>query len=236
MSVSIASMGSAADRPSLCMTIRPWASSSDSEVVVPTAWAVATRSSPAASNDLIGDDARRASGSGTDSTGEHGRGAAARETGAADRQPLDRDIRAHGERVGVPGSLADDRDQRRAGVARLRRAVDDDRLGDRRQGRGRRDRLDAGTRDGEVDRIRPARGGVGIEDGLAERAGAAVGRRRDHELTGRDDDREPGPGSVRAPSDCGIQAQRGVALVSRRRGERHSGQRRVERRERAAVG
>src|SRR5262249_21011060 len=41
-------------------------------------------------------------------------------------------------------------------------------------GRGRRDGLDSVARDGKVDRVGLAGGGVGIEEGLAERAGAAV--------------------------------------------------------------
>ncbi len=58
--------------------------------------------------------------------------------------------------------------------ARLRVAVDRDRRADRRKRRVGRDRLDAGARDVERDRIR-ARVRVGVQDGLAQRPGARIG-------------------------------------------------------------
>src|SRR5262245_16658931 len=64
-------------------------------------------------------------------------------------------------------------------------AVDDHRVDDRRQRRRRRDGLDAAAGDGELDEVRPTRkvrGEVGVEDGLAQRARAAVGGRRDREV------------------------------------------------------
>ena len=59
------------------------------------------------------------------------------------------------------------------------------------KGRDRNDRLDAVARDGEVDRVRAPRRGIGVEDGLAERAGAAVGRRRDREQAVGDEELGP---------------------------------------------
>ena len=76
--------------------------------------------------------------------------------------------------------------------------------------------------------------GVGIEDRLAERTGAAVGGRRDRESTARDVELDLGRdrrGTVRV----GVQVQREAALESGRRDERQSVQRRVQRGERAAV-
>ena len=67
------------------------------------------------------------------------------------------------------------------------------------RGDGRRDRLDPGTRDVEVDRVGPARGQVGIEDGLAERSRPAVGGGRDPESTVGDDDRDLGLDASRHP-------------------------------------
>ena len=75
---------------------------------------------------------------------------------------------------GVPGSLADDGNQRHAGVARLRGPVDQEGGGDRGQGRGGCDCLNPLAGDVEVNCVRCPAGGVGIEDRLAERAGAAV--------------------------------------------------------------
>ena len=55
--------------------------------------------------------------------------------------------------------------------SRLGQTVDKYRVDDRGQWRDRNDRLDPRARDIEVDRVRRAGGGVGIEDRLAERAG-----------------------------------------------------------------
>ena len=72
-------------------------------------------------------------------------------------------------------------DGQRVGAGpRLGVAVDDHRVGDRRQGRGRADRLHARAGDGEVDRV-GAGIGVGVEDRLAQRAGPAVVGVRDDE-------------------------------------------------------
>jgi hypothetical protein len=60
--------------------------------------------------------------------------------------------------------------------ARLRIAVDRHGLGDVRQRRQRRDRLDAASRDVELDGVGP-RVRVGVEDRLAQRSRAAVGGR-----------------------------------------------------------
>ena len=73
------------------------------------------------------------------------------------------------------------RDQRRAGEPGLGRSVEHRGGRDRRQ-RGRESNgLEPGPGDEEVDRVAVAGRGVGIEDRLAERAGAAVRRRRDQE-------------------------------------------------------
>jgi hypothetical protein len=93
---------------------------------------------------------------------------------AVDHQTTEGHIGLNGQHVGAPGRWAGECDQRRAGVARLGGAIDQDGLGDRRQRRARRDRPDALAGEGKVDRVPGAGGGVGIEDGLAERAGAAV--------------------------------------------------------------
>src|SRR5262249_5826512 len=86
-----------------------------------------------------------------------------------DRQPLDRaapgrDLQAAGPRA---GEAAVQFDQRRAGVVRLRGAVDHHRPRDGRQGGGRANRLYAGV-DGELDGVAVIAGVVGVEDGLAE--------------------------------------------------------------------
>ena len=73
--------------------------------------------------------------------------------------------------------------------ARLRVAVDRRRLRDRRERRQRRDRVEPGARDRELDRVGPA-AGRGVEDGLAERAGAGVVRGGDGESRGRERSRD----------------------------------------------
>ena len=93
-----------------------------------------------------------------------------------DVQAANRDVRA-GDRqaVAAAGLAAAQLDQRRAGITRLREPVDQDRARDRGQGREGRDRLHALARDVEVDRVRLAGRGVGIEDRLPQRPSAAVG-------------------------------------------------------------
>ena len=88
--------------------------------------------------------------------------------------------------AGPPAGAAAQRDQRRAGKARLSGAVDQHGGRDRRQGGEGCDGLDPGAGDGEIDRDRQASRAIGIQDRLAERAGAAVGRRVDHEDAVRD--------------------------------------------------
>ena len=65
--------------------------------------------------------------------------------------------------------LAADRDQRRAGKARLSGAVDEHGGRDRRQGRDGVDRLDPGAGDGEVDRV-PSRRSRRLESRIAWRS------------------------------------------------------------------
>ena len=74
--------------------------------------------------------------------------------------------------IGDPGAV--ELDQGCSGAARLGRAVDDERIVHRRQGRGRRDR-DRAAADGELDPVGPGHV-VGVGDRLPERAGTAVGR------------------------------------------------------------
>ena len=73
---------------------------------------------------------------------------------------------------------------------------------------------------------------VGIEDRLPQRAGAGIGRGGDNENSVREETLGlDGPGTVR----LGIQAQRRVAVVTRRRREAQPVQGRVERRESSPI-
>ena len=100
---------------------------------------------------------------------------ALRERAAADpidRQTADGRAAAGDVEAWRAPSVAVDLDDRRPGPSRLRRPVDDDWLGDRRQIRLQRDRLNAGSGDEERDRIGRARVRVGVEDRLPQRSGA----------------------------------------------------------------
>ena len=88
------------------------------------------------------------------------------------------------ESIRIPRIGAADLDQERAveaagvGVragSRLAVAVDDRGIGDGREARRRRDRVDAGARDVEIDRVEPGRR-VGVEDRLSERPCSGVVR------------------------------------------------------------
>lgn len=100
--------------------------------------------------------------------------------------------------LAVPaGAGADQPDDGRAGVAGLRGAVDDDRIGHARQRGERHDGEGRGARDVEVNGVR-ARRVIRIRDGLAQGAGAAVaavgdeegGRRRAEPAGGREDEQQ----------------------------------------------
>ena len=71
-------------------------------------------------------------------------------------------------------------DQGRAGEARLRRAVDRDRIGDRRKSRRGGDRRDSTAGQVEADRVGAGQS-VGVQDRLAQRPRSRVGRGRDGE-------------------------------------------------------
>ena len=104
-----------------------------------------------------------------------------------DRQAANGDVGARdGQSGGAARRRAAHRDQRRAGKARLSGTVDEHGGRDRRQGSDGFDGLDPGAGDGEIDRDRQAGHAIGVQDRLAERAGAAVGRRVDHEDAVRD--------------------------------------------------
>ncbi len=73
--------------------------------------------------------------------------------------------------------------------------------------------MDSLSRDGKVDRVMASRGRVGIKDLLPQRAGAGIGGGGDNKNSVREETLGlDGPGTVR----LGIQAQRRVAVVTRR--------------------
>ena len=153
---------------------------------------------------------------------------------AVDGQTTNGDIPARdGQRARAPRRLAAERNQRRAGKAWLSGAVDQHRGRDRRQGRDEFDRLDPGPgMSKSIVFVPPV---AMLESRIAWRS-------------------EPGPLSAvvvtrktpsvmhelglerRRPSDWASRAERGEALGSRRRRVTQALQRRVERRERTAVG
>ena len=102
-------------------------------------------------------------------------------TGAAGEpgeiETANRDVRAGDcQAIGEPGQGTVDLDQGGARIARLGEAVDQDRLGDRRQRGDWGDGLEALAKDREIDGVCTVGSGVGVDNRLAEGAGAGVVR------------------------------------------------------------
>ena len=154
---------------------------------------------------------------------------------AVDRQPADDAVGAVDDQAKRRSRvLAVDLDERRSGIPRLRRSVDDDRLRDVRQIARWCDRVRARTRDVERDRVaRP--GVVRVDDRLVERSGAAPVRVRHDQGVGPGRDGRRGEGRVvgrvgigRRSGHTGRRLERAARArphIDRERGDGADGQR-----------